>query len=140
MSNLRNKLKARSESMIQREEFDLHGDTYLAVGLMTGGKNRVQNECFDLTTGQVRDLAKFTQLVIAMCIHDPASGKPVYNVNDQLDRQEIDALAPEDSEALLTPALRVCGWGKEAVKVGKPASEAPDTNSDISSPPALAAA
>jgi hypothetical protein len=140
MNELRNKLNSRAASMVREEEFEIDGDKFLAIGLMSGGKNRVMNECFDLQSGAIRDYARFVNLVIALCIYDPSTRKPLFNASSQEDRDAIDALPSEITEAMVSPASRVCGWGKEAVTSGKTGSEPPNTSSGTSSPPASAAA
>jgi len=138
MSEIRAKLKARTDGLVREEEFEAGGEKMLAIGLMTGGKNRLMAETAN--SEGVVNVAKFTPRVIALCIHDAGTRKPLWNVNDLNDLNEIDELDSEITDAMVAAASRVCGWGKDAVRAGKLASKTPNTSSDSSSQPALVAA
>jgi hypothetical protein len=124
--------------MVREEEFEVDGQKMLAIGLMTGGKNRLMNEC--ASTEGVVNVAKFTPMLIALCIHDASSRQPLWNMNDLNDREEINGYPSEFTDAMVAAASRVNGWGKDAVKAGKIVSETENTNSSSSSPPVLVAA
>lgn len=135
-------MKAHAASMGREEEFEVEGMPgvrVLAVGLMTGGKNRMLSETTD-AEGKT-NVAKLVPLALALCMHDPDSRTRLWNPASQEDRDEIDALPTVATDHMLTVAMRVCGMGKEAVSEGKGDSEtSPNTSSSTSSPPVLAVA
>jgi hypothetical protein len=135
ISDKRERMKERASTMHRREVFEIDGEKFLAIGLMSGLKNRLGSETGNAKTGDV-NLAKFNPRLIAHCIHDPDTERPIWNANDLNDLNEIDALPSEMTDPMLAAAARVCGWGKDAVNAGKPESQTPITNSDSSSPDA----
>lgn len=137
MSSIREKTKAASAKYVREEAVTVDGIEYLAIGLVSGEKNRLRQET---RVGEDINVAKFSPRLIAMCICDPETRKPIWNVNDLNDLQEIDGLDENITRPLGEAATKVCGWGADAVKEGKDASKTPITSSVSSSPPALVTA
>jgi hypothetical protein len=141
MSSIREQLKVRAAGMQREEEFEVRGSEgvrMLAVGLMTGDRNRLFTECMD---GEGRtNLMKLTPRILAMTMCDPATRALLWNVNSLDDHNEINALPPAWTEHMQEVAFRVCGIGKDAVTEGKGDSGSETTNSSSFSPPALAVA
>lgn len=135
--SIREKLQAASTALTKTKEFEVGGEKFLAIGLMTGPRNRLIEES-RRSDGET-NVAKMNPRLIAMCIHTP-DGKPVWNVNNGNDLMFIDGLAPAITEPMTAAANFVNGWTKEAIAEGKDASATPNTNSDSSSPVALVAA
>jgi hypothetical protein len=141
MSNIRETLAARAATMRREELFEpkmMEGVQVLAVGMMTGEKNRVFTDATD-TENRVR-LDQLTTRVIAATMCDPETRKPLWNYNSREDHDEINALPSETTEDMVAVAYRVSGIGKEAVSAGKPDSVTPNTSLDSSSQPVLAVA
>jgi hypothetical protein len=139
MSNIRERLKAKAEKYVREEKFEVEGEKFLAIALMSGEKNRLRQEARQGDSNALNPM-KFNPRLIARCIHDPATRKPIWNGNDLTDLQEIDALPEEVLEPMAAAASRVNGWSKEGVEEGKDDSQTPNTSSDSSSPVALVAA
>jgi hypothetical protein len=135
--SIRDELKAKSATLTRTKEFEAGGQELMAMGLMTGERNRLLEE--SRKSSGDPNIAKMNPRLIAMCIRS-RSGEVVWNVNDLNDLAEIDGLDPEITEPMTQAANFVNGWGEDAVKAGKENSKAPKTSSNSSSPPASAAA
>lgn len=141
MRSIREQLKVRAQGMQREEEFEVRGSggvRMLAVGLMTGDRNRLFTECMD-SEGR-SNLMKLTPRILAMTMCDPQTRVLLYNVNSLDDHNEINALPPEWTEHMQEVAFRVCGIGKDAVAEGNGGSQSATTSSSSSSPHALHAA
>lgn len=136
--SIREKLKVKAAGLGREELFEAGGEQMLAIGLMSGEKNRLLSECSN--SEGVMNAAKFGPRAIAMCIFDPETRKNLWNVNDLNDLTEIDAFPSEITDPMMAAVSRVNGWGKDAVNAGKSVSAMETTSSDTSSPPVLVAA
>lgn len=137
MSSIRDGLKAKSATLTRTKEFEAGDMELLAVGLVTGPRNRLLEET--RKSDGIPNIAKMGPRLIAMCIRT-REGEQIWNPNDLDDLNEIDALDTAITEPMTEAANFVNGWGEAAVKAGKSDSKTADTNSVSSSPPALVAA
>lgn len=140
-NHIREQLKVRAAGLQREEEFEVRGSggvKMLAVGMMTGERNRLLSEATnaDGTTNYF----KFTPRLLAMTMCDPGTRALLWNVGNLDDHNEINALPPEWTAHMQEVALRVCGLDKDAAKEGKEGSGEVTESSNSSSPPVLAVA
>lgn len=130
--SLRERIRSKSAGLVKRETVSLpeSGETVCVRGMMAGEAHRV---------GETKGF-KQTALVMALCVEDPETGKPLWNGNVLEDVQEIEAMHPLDVAFLVNKATELSGGGKmKAQLAAQSHASNSETSSDSPSPEPSAA-
>lgn len=123
--SLREQLKAKNATLIKRRIITLpdSGIEVQVRGLMLGELHRITD---------AKGTAKQTATQIGLCLEDPVTGVPVYNVGSQEDINEIHGYSINDGTAVVNTSNELSGIGKAAIEEGKEIST-PEKSSNTSS-------
>jgi hypothetical protein len=116
--SLKDRIRKRSAEFVRREPvlLPVTGETVTVRGMMFGEKERIA------------ELTGFKQsaTMLALCVEDPESGKPVWNASSLEDHEEIAGLPIPDTEAIVGAINRLSGFAGAA---GKDSPETPSSSS-----------
>lgn len=121
--SLKDRLRQKSDALVRREDVTLPrtGERITVRGLMAGEQLR----CAELTG------AKQTATMIALCVEDPDTKRPLWNAHAAEDHENIGALHSDDLTAILNAITGLSGMGKEGQEAAKN-SEATESSSSSS--------
>lgn len=122
--SLKDSIQSASQSAIKRELVTLPvaGASVQVRSLMSGPVQRMANAAKE----------KQNTIAIALATEDPSTGKLIWNVNSQEDRDAIEGLHVNDSLAILAVVNRLSYIGEEAEALGKENSSTEEKSSTIS--------
>lgn len=127
--SLRDKILAAkdipSEELLVKE----WGITVLVKGMTAGERITLMQNAFDQKTQQVNMAAVYPDVVVS-CIHDPASGEPIFTAAD---KEALMAKSSAAIESIAAVGLRLSGIGSEPQDAaGKDSSSTPSDDSSSS--------
>jgi hypothetical protein len=106
--SLRERVRAASAAAVKTEIVETLGERFEVRGMMQGERLRVAG------AEQRGGVEKSVPMMLALCVYDPETGKPLWNANSFEDVQEINALPPDAADALQAAAQRLSGLADDA--------------------------